>query len=62
MDVIVYYTADEHGTELMRTRAPQPVVWECIGILARYPFRRAWLPALLEGIMVSTRRCVDLVG
>lgn len=40
----------------MRTRAPQPVVWEGIGILARYPFRRAWLPALLEGIMNDLHR------
>lgn len=43
MDAIVYYTVDEHGAELKRAKAPTPVIWEHIGILAKYPFRRAWL-------------------
>ena len=43
MDVIVYYTVDEYGAELRRAKASTPVVWEHIGILAKYPFRRAWL-------------------
>jgi hypothetical protein len=35
MDAIVYYTVDEHGPLLKRMKAPTPVVWEHIGILAR---------------------------
>ena len=49
MDAIVYYTVDEFGEELRRAKAPTPVVWEHIGILARYPFRRTWLRGVSRG-------------